>query len=141
MSCTENGFYIGRPIRCDLPEAHEDDHYDKNLHERWHWVDTKRRKKAYISGEWINPMTELEDWFCHLPNNGFGYNCDCGSGKPYIYWSREESWACQDCEHFYSVYMPSAVMWNIANKFGIPPEIMKPIYDQIEAQRPKSNNE
>lgn len=80
-------------------------------------------------------MTPLERWFSRLPNMAMETECHCGSGKPVIYWSPEESSACEDCKHCYSIYIPDAVMYNIGEKFGFPEELKRQIRERIEEER------
>lgn len=93
--------------------------------------------QAAEAARWKDPYTELERWFARLPNLALEEECDCGSGKPVLYWSREDGTGCGECAgplHGF-LYIPSAVMYNVMEKFGITGELRARIYEQIEQSR------
>ena len=129
MTCAEIGSYVGAPIRCDLNEGHEEDHWDKRRHYKWHWVASRKRRKADIQGTWTDPFNPIERWFSHLPNMSLREDCHCGSLLPVIYWSPEEGTGCDKCRNSFQIYSPQAVMYNIMDKFNIPRDLAEKIYE------------
>jgi hypothetical protein len=82
---------------------------------------TKKKNNKPITPEplYKNPFTDLERWFYNLPNMGMWPKCQCGSGKPEVYWMPEDGTACRECKSSFHIYIPSAVLWNIVDKFKL----------------------
>lgn len=88
---------------------------------------------------WKDPFTPLERWFSRLPCNELRAECHCGSGRPVLYWSPEDGTGCEDCRGSLFIYIPEAVVFNIAEKFGITGELRARIYAEVEQGRGKDD--
>lgn len=120
-ACADTSIFTGEPIRCHLPAGHEGEwHFDRHLHRKWKLGKTRKGHWVITDTEWADPFTPLERWFSNLPNMGMERNCHCGSDLPVVYWSREEGTACRACRSSFHLYIPSAVIWNIMDKFSFP---------------------
>lgn len=83
--------------------------------------------------EYVDPLNEMERWFFNLPSKYLERNCHCGSGKPVLYWSPDDGTGCNECAGYLFAYIPSAVVYNIVEKFGLPDEIAKLMYDKANS--------
>jgi hypothetical protein len=107
---------------------------------RWAERDAAEKQKAAEAEarRWKDPLTPLERWFTRLPNlelGELGEQCSCGSGKPVLYWTQDDGSGCEDCCGAFGQYIPEAVMYHVMDKFGIPADVRKRVYAQVEEQR------
>jgi hypothetical protein len=98
----------------------------------------RKRKKVMYGPErppYKDPFSPIERWFSLLPCRWLERECHCGSGKPILYWNREEGSGCDDCTGFFHISIVEATVWNFCEKFQLSPEVEKEISDKLKKMR------
>lgn len=103
------------------------------------WNEKPKKKKKVYGPEkppYVDPLSPIERWFSRLPSRYLENECHCGSGKPVLYWHREEGTGCEDCyDPGYMTEIVRATIWNFCHKFDLSKEVQDEIWRKYEGMK------